>query len=1008
MSFTQRLEVHPIQYNSNTKIIYDANKYLELKLNNIFKTKVYWFHSEKEITSVTDTILKEEVLHDSVIETLLTQHTEDDLDFDCVLEIKYKPGVTDNAAHSTLDAIRLVTNENRDLQVFTGDLYFIKGDLDQDSIINLGKELLGNNLLNTFAVYTKADFNQSRFDNNQVPLVKMTAQKSTTYNINKEINELYQDSVTNCWALSQEELIQVKEYFTQDSIKEYRKQNRMNELPTDVEMEIIAQSWSEHCKHKIFASNIHYSEKSTPHSKSLGTKTVNSLYKSYIKKATNDIKEQRKLDWLISVFSDNAGIVRFDENLDLCIKVETHNSPSALDPYGGALTGILGVNRDILGCGIGAKPIANADVFCFAHESLIDQGVKLPSGLKHPKRILEGVHKGVEDGGNKSGVPTVNGSIFFDDDYAGKPLVYVGTIGVMPQSTNHYQSSAQKSQKPGDKVVMVGGRIGADGIHGATFSSLELNENSPATAVQIGDPLTQKKVMDFMLKAQTLGLFSSVTDNGAGGLSSSIGEMAQTTNGASIDLKLAPTKYPGLSPYELMISESQERMTFAVPVENIDAFQSLAQEYNVESTVLGEFTDSGNLDVFNGEDKVAMLNLDFLHYSLRPMELKAEFDQNMTTTNPKYWHGKDLRLENNHNLTQKILTLMSRPNIASKEDLVRQYDHEVQAATVVKPFVGKEQDGPSDAAVLWLAPHGGGENNAIAISNGLQPLLSHQDAYIMALASVDEAVRNAVSTGANPEKIALLDNFCWPDPIEGENNPDYAHKMAQLVRACEGLYDIATNYGMPFVSGKDSMKNDYSGINQTGEIVKISVPPTLLITAIGKVDDVRKIVTTDFKQADDLIYFIGNNDSDEITFSEYTRTYKIQRPKEVKIDMDQNILTYKTLHQAITKNLIQSSHDISEGGSIVAICESALGGKLGADLEFKQIKPEAALFNEGAGQFIVSIKKENKQKFEALFSSIPISFLGKTKSNNELTIKTNDGTTHLDMNTVEAAWKGEA
>jgi phosphoribosylformylglycinamidine synthase II len=998
MSFTQRIEIHPFTYASKNKTIKDAKKYLDMDIEGIYEVKTYWLHSQNDLTSITNSLCHEEVLHDSVIEQIFIQDHHIELEYDSVLEIKFKPGVTDNAAHSTLDAIRLVSQENKDLQVFTGKIYFIKGDLAQEQITKMSAELLGNSLLNTFEVYTKEQFNESRFQHQQLPIVKMQTQDITHYNIHKSEQERLKDSVKNCWALSKSELQQIQDHFNTVETKTQRTQYGLNELPTDVEMEIIAQSWSEHCKHKIFAANINYSEKGSVSGKKLGTKKVESLYKSYIKKATKDINEKRNLNWLISVFSDNAGIVRFDDNLDLCIKVETHNSPSALDPYGGALTGILGVNRDILGCGIGAKPIANTDVFCFAHESLLENGVKLPSGLKHPKRILEGVHKGVEDGGNKSGIPTVNGSIFFDDDYAGKPLVFVGTVGAMPQRTQHYESSAMKNQKAGDKVVMVGGRIGADGIHGATFSSLELNEDSPATAVQIGDPLTQKKVMDFMLKARDLGLYSSVTDNGAGGLSSSIGEMAEATNGVKIDLKLAPTKYPGLSPYELMISESQERMSFAVPCEKINDFQKLASEYNVESTVLGEFTNSGNFEVYYGDQLVALLDLHFLHESLRPMELKAEFDPSLSTTNPNYWHGKDLREEATENIEHIITTLLQRPNIASKEDLVRHYDHEVQAATVVKPFTGVETDGPSDAGVIWLAPHGGQENNAIVISNGMQPLFSHQDGYTMAIASVDEAVRNAISTGANPEKIVLLDNFCWPDPLVGPNNPDYAHKMAQLVRSCEGLYDIATYYGMPFVSGKDSMKNDYSGINDQGEKVKISVPPTLLVTAMGQIENVEKVITTDFKQSGDLIYLVGQTKENKLTFSEYTRAFTEEYVDSIHIDYKTNFEIYKAIYNANQLNLIQSSHDISEGGAITAVIESSIGAKLGAIIN---IESKALLFNEGSGQFILSVKKENTIEFEKQFKNLPFKQIGLVIENYELQIKNKT----MNLNKLEAAWK---
>jgi phosphoribosylformylglycinamidine synthase II len=1012
MSTTKRIEIYARELNSMEKITHSAKQYLHLNLTSIARGKVYWlFHPDHELQMSLVNDIAVEVFTDEVTELHNLGEENYPHEYDSVLEIRFKPGVTDNPAHSAKDAISITHQEKwlDNLEVFSGELFFIQGQLSTDEIITLGKELLGNDLLNTFKVYSKAEFTQDRFNANTVPRVQMSPQKVKTYDISVSLEDLQKLSDESCWALNQQELAQIKDYYAKEEVQKRRGYLKLPEMPTDVEMEVLAQTWSEHCKHKIFASNIDYQETGEGFHK-LGNQKVKSLYKSYIKKATNDIKENRKLDWLISVFSDNAGVVRFDDNLDLCIKVETHNSPSALDPYGGALTGILGVNRDILGVGVGAKPIANMDCFCFAHESLIDQGVKLPSGLKHPRRILEGVHQGVEDGGNKSGIPTVNGSITFDDQYAGKPLVFVGTVGAMPHSTTHYPDTSAKDQQNEDFIVMVGGRIGADGIHGATFSSLELNENSPATAVQIGDPLTQKKVLDFLVAARDAGIYSSVTDNGAGGLSSSVGEMAEGTGGCDMDLSLAPVKYPGLSAYELMISESQERMTFAVRPNQIEDFLSLAKDYNVEATVLGRFNNSGYLTIRYENEIVADLDMHFLHDSLLPMELKAEFDGPRDPNNKKLWHGKELRDHAPIELHKKITTILNRPNIQSKEDLVRRYDHEVQAATAVKPFTGTNSS-PSDAGVIWLAPHGGNQKNAVAISNGLQPLISNYDTYTMAQYSVDEAVRNAVATGADPDHMVLLDNFCWPDPLPGKNNPDATYKMAQLVRACAGLYDTATTYGMPFVSGKDSMKNDYRGVDENGDPVKISVPPTVLVTAMGKVPNVENVMTSEFQEADQLIYHLGEHQFDELNFSEFTRTFHFsQVGVPPVVDANKNLNLYRQLFQASKKGLIQSCHDISEGGLATALIESTFGENIGIKVELPQLTDQqidSFLFNEASGRFIVAIDKKDKEAFEKHFEGLAFSYLGKTTEKKEVEFQFANTLYHSPISDLYQAWNKE-
>ncbi len=941
-----------------------ANQELKIPLKNMKEIAFYKLQSD----DLNQDILKE-VFCDEIIQKF---HEQDNIDDTAkyIAEISFKPGVTDNAAYSAKDALKIT---GIDAKISTGHLYYMYGDLNKDEAKLIASDLIANDLIQSIDIFDSLEFNNlKRFENVKLPEVKLSNDIAVeTIDLDISDNDLDKLSKDNCLALTLEEMQYIRDYYKNDIDIDQRKAlNLPINNPTDVELEVIAQTWSEHCKHKIFNANIDYSEENLNDKyHKLGNLNIQSLYKSYVKKATKDIEESRKLDWLISVFSDNAGIVRFDENIDLCIKAETHNSPSALDPYGGALTGILGVNRDILGCGMAARPIANTDVFCFADPKMPKEGEAefMPASLKSPKRIFEGVHKGVEDGGNKSGIPTVNGAIFFDQDYAGKPLVFVGTVGAMPQQLNDGTSSAEKRMNIGDRAVVIGGAVGADGVHGATFSSIELDETAPATAVQIGDPLTQRRVTDFLMKAQELGLYSAITDNGAGGLSSSIGEMATMTNGVEIDLKLCPVKYEGLTPFEIMISESQERMSLSVPPANIAEFLELAEKYKINATDIGEFNDSGDLKVFYGDELVCLLDLEFLHESLPEMNLKATWNgSRIRKTWSKNTKLMDARGELDNNVSNILLNLLQTPNIASKEKWVRQYDHEVQAATAVKPFVGKNGKGPGNSGVIWLKPHGGNPDNAIAIGCGMAPRISLYDGYQMALFAVDEALRNVVVSGGDIDNCCLLDNFCWPDPVQTARNPDGDYKLGQLVRSCAGLYDICTEYGTPLVSGKDSMKNDYRGKNHNGEELLISVLPTLLVTAMAKAK-IKHVVTSDFKNEGDLIYVIGKQSSG-LQGSELAEIYNIDDAKLPDIDIKANKALYRNYYQACQKDLIKSGHDISDGGLLVAISESMIGGELGADLVINRLDPDY-LFNEAPGRFMVSIAPENKQEFENIFNN---------------------------------------
>lgn len=973
-------------------------QYLDLNLSQILECKTFLVETKEHVEKLHD--LARDVFTDTVIENLHSSLEPNHerykewlsargFEKPFFIDISFRPGVTDNSAHAAKEALELLPElKSKINSVASGVLYFIEGkNLTKEICEKLAYEKLANTLLHKVTVVEGSELSSNnRFQNISFPHVNIQAQEALYLDINVNDEQLLEMSEKNCWALSLDELHQVQEYFKVEKRK-----------PTDVEIEIIAQSWSEHCKHKIFAAEIDYSEKNLPAgSKSLGTQKINGIFKSLIRGSTLRIKEERNLPWLVSIFHDNAGIVRFDKNVDVCIKVETHNSPSALDPYGGALTGILGVNRDILGVGIGAKPIANTNVFCLAENKTFKENkIDLPLLLKNPDRIKEGVHLGVQDGGNKSGIPTVNGAFVFDRDFVGKPLVFCGTVGVMPQEENNLKT-ADKGQRPGDYIVMAGGRIGKDGIHGATFSSMELVDGVPASVVQIGDPITQKRLGDFLLEARTKGLFNSVTDNGAGGLSSSIGEMAQLTNGARVDLEKALVKYPGLSPYELMVSESQERMTFSVTKERINDFLALASKRSVEASVVGEFTNSGKLEVFYNEKNVANLSLHFLHESLRPMKLQAHYDH--LEVKSEHWIKQTTsKKELPTNLKTILTDLLKSPNIRGHEHLVRRYDHEVKGATLVKPFTGSKEKGysaPSDAGVVWMKPHGGESDNALAIGCGICPKVSKYDAYTMAEFALDEAVRNVVSTGANPEEMVLVDNYCWPDPILSQKNPDGAFKLAQLVRASQALYELSVEYGMPFVSGKDSMKNDFYGKKADGEKVKISVPPTLLITAMGRVPTLKAITTSELKSEGAAVYLIGDTLTDHhsaFELAEQYSGYQVHFPLP-KLNGKKQLELYKKLHVAMKNGLIESSHDVSDGGLLLALVETSMATKYGLNINLNLADEQALmkmLFNEGAGRIVITVAERNQKNVEALFAD-QCTHLGMTTNSDKLILKNAD------------------
>jgi phosphoribosylformylglycinamidine synthase len=924
--------------------------------------------------------------------------------FDVAVTVAYKPGVTDPVGKSARVCIE--DTLGRKLAdgdaVYTSTLYLLDG-LDRPQAQRVATELLANPVIQTIRIETYDEWQRGAVDV-AVPKVAPHAVPAVErVDLAGDDAALIELSRKRLLALTLAEMQAVRDHFRRAADDPARVRAGLDASPTDVELECIAQTWSEHCKHKIFNATVRYAEAGRH------PETIGSLFKTFIRGATEAVDAAARArdgsSWLVSVFHDNAGVVAFDDRDHLVYKVETHNSPSALDPYGGAMTGIVGVNRDPFGTGRGAELLANVWGYCFA--SPFTAGA-LPAGLLHPRRIRDGVHQGVIDGGNQSGVPYGRGWEIFDARFLGKPLVFCGTVGRLP-ATISGRPGESKPVAPGDHIVMVGGRIGADGIHGATFSSAALDESAPIQAVQIGDPITQKRMFDFLLEARDRGLYASITDNGAGGLSSSIGEMAKGPGGASIDLAKAPLKYAGLAPWEIFLSEAQERMTLAVRPDQLPAFLELAARLEVEAASLGTFTDSGFLEIAYGGKPVARLEMAFLH--------EGDPDLNLTAiwVAPRFDEPKGPAPDD---LSATLLAMLGRLNLCSNEVKARHYDHEVKALTVVKPWVGAAADVPAEATVFMLRH---GSRRGYVLSEGVNPFYSDIDTYAMAQSVLDEAVRKQLCAGASLTRIAALDNFCWPDPVRSAATPDGEYKMAQLVRACRGLYDLTRAYATPLVSGKDSMKND-----STMGGVKISVPPTLLVSAIGQIDDVGTAITLDAKTEGDLVYVLGTT-ADETGGSEYFRhrgeldklpagpgspaPYVGNRVP--RVDPAMTMPLYAALAEAMQRRFIRSAATPAKGGLAHALARKAMAGELGLELDLDlcpdlgALPPDVALFSESNGRFVVTLAERHAASFEALFAGLACRRVGTVTAEPRLRLRLG-GRLRVDISVgqMKSAFKG--
>ncbi len=830
-----------------------------------------------------------------------------------VVEIALRPGVTDPVAEQIVRAAHELGFDGVQ-RAATGQRFLIEG-ADESTVEKLTKRLLVNDVIQHWAIGEIApSFPQETESSGAVEIIPIR---------NLKESELLSLSKDRRAALDLAEMKAIQDYFCEEQRD-----------PTDVEFETIAQTWSEHCGHKTFKAKVEISDERAENSKN---STVDSLIKTYLKSATDKINAP----WVISAFVDNAGIIDFDDEFEVSFKAETHNHPSAIEPFGGANTGVGGVIRDVLG--VSAKPIANTDVLCFGPQDMDPN--TLPEGVLHPRRVQSGVVAGVQDYGNKIGIPTVNGAILYDEGYTSNPLVFCGCVGLAPKGKH------VRTPRKDDRVIVLGGRTGRDGLRGATFSSMTMDAQTGEVAgasVQIGDPITEKGLIDIITRARDLGLYHAITDCGAGGLSSAAGEMASSI-GADIELSGVRLKYAGLAPWEIWLSEAQERMVLAVPAANIQALQELCDTFDTELTDIGFFTGSGRLVIRYNNEKVLELDNQFLHDGIPQRELKAVIRE-QRAENSRVVDG----LSSVVNVKETLLNLLSSPNIASKASVIRIYDHEVQGGTVIKPLTGIEADAPSDAAVI--KPIGTKGTRGIVLSNGINPEYGKRDAYKMAWSVIDEAIRNAVAVGADPSRIAILDNFCWGDPLRPET-------MGSLVEACRGCHDAALFYGTPFISGKDSLNNEYLGSD--GQ--RHAIPPTLLISAIGIIHNINTAITMDLKNAGNFIYLAGD-----------FKTERVNVP-DVPESTPQ---VYHALHQAITRGLVKSAHDLSEGGLAVAAAEMCIGGRLGLD-----IINSVALFTEVNGCLLVEVSPKDAAEFEQGFAGLPLVKIGEVTTDPSLKIE---------------------
>lgn len=871
--------------------------------------------------------------------------------------ITYNPGVCDTVALSLEKAIKDLSLSVKNVR--TARFYKFSG-LDLSQIKYLAPKLLYNPLIEHILEYQKVkdlatldEFSGKdyQFKLKKIPILDANEQR---------LNQISKDG---CLSLNLEEMKIAKDYF-----------KGLGRDPTDCELETIATLWSEHCAHKTFRGLIEYEERDQE-SKVVKKETINNILKNTVMKATEQINSSD----CVSVFSDNSGVVKFDEDFNICFKVETHNHPSSLEPYGGSSTGIGGVIRDVLGTGRSAKPFASIDVFCFSPWDISYK--ELPEGILHPKRVIKGVVGGVRDYGNRMGIPTIAGAVLFDKRFLGNPLVYCGTLGVMPKERSF------KKVVSGDVIVLCGAKTGRDGIHGATFSSQELDEQTVylTSAVQIGNAIEEKKLTEAILRAADNDLFSAITDCGAGGISSAITELA-SEHGAEVYLDKVPLKYRGLSYTEIWISESQERMVFFTKEDNLDKLREIFDEEDVEMAVVGKVTDTNKLILHYENNKVTELDMDFI-FNIPRLKKKA------------VWISKkeeDVKVKVKNNYNEDLKSLLSSPNISPKDWIVREYDHEVQAGSVVKSVLGIQKVGLSDAAVS--RPNLKSKKCA-AVGVGINPFYSDIDPYWMAACSIDEALRNVVCVGARLDKTYILDNFSW-------GSPEDEKILADLVRASYACYDFATYFGTPFISGKDSLYNEYVVKDK-----RIAIPGTLLISAVSVIDNWQNTLTSYFKKGENLIYLVGLT-KPELGASEYFRKLGVSGGLVPKVDRATARKIFDCVSSAINNGLVVSCHDLSEGGLAVGLAEMSIGSGLGANVFLSEVDKSGkmldheVLFSESPTRFLVEVEKDKKDIFEKGLNGLPLGLIGCVAKDKKIIVhnKTNQEVINLSLEEFESSY----
>jgi phosphoribosylformylglycinamidine synthase II len=929
------LAAKPEYFDAEGKRVLAATKDLAIRsVSGVHAFQVYYLKGDipqpDQLRIVTE-LLADTVTQDYAIQSQIHRAPQSHM---WSIEITFNRGVTDMVAETALKGIADLGIQGV-TEAKTARRYEFVGSIPDNDKSTITQKLLLNKVIEHVVEPDETIFFPKMDDHFQLVTIPLSSSSD---------EELLSISRERDLFLDLEEMRTIQAYF-----------RRLQREPTDIELEMLAQTWSEHCSHKTLTGLIQFDGQ-----------LIDNLLKQTIFKVTRELNKP----WCISVFKDNAGIIDFDDKDAVCFKVETHNHPSAMEPYGGANTGIGGVIRDPLGTGLGAKPIINTDVFCFGPVDLPHEQV--PKGVLHPKRVMQGVVAGVKDYGNRMGIPTSNGALFFDERYLGNPLVFCGNVGLIPRD------KCEKTVLPGDYILVLGGRTGRDGIHGATASSGELHTESGGTwsgAVQIGNPIVEKKLVDTLLQARDLGLYRAITDCGAGGLSSAIGELAKTC-GAVVDLDKVPLKYHGLTYMEIWISEAQERMVVFVPPEKLAAALDVFKSEDVEATIIGRTVAGDKIHLQYNGTLVGELDMDFLHNGQPRTVRKA------------HWLPPDIQeslVDAPDDLTPYLHKILASPNVCSKEWVIRQYDHEVQAGSVLKPLVGIANDGPGDACITRPRLD---SLKAVILANGLNPKYGLIDPYWMAASAIDEALRNVIAVGGRLNRTALLDNFCW-------GNKDKPDRLGSLVRAAQACYDMAKIFETPFISGKDSLNNEF----QTESGDSIAIPPTLLISAIAVMDDARLAVSMDLKQPGNLLYVIGRTKK-EMGGSHYYEAAGCTSAVVPRVDPLEARQIYTNLNRAIESGLVRACHDCSEGGIGVAIAEMAFAGGQGAEFALGKVPRESrfdrddlVLFSESNSRFIVEIRPENKKAFEDCMQDVPCAAVGAVLSEDKLQVYGVNGNT---------------